>query len=83
MRMGQRPIQSNTVVDAVDTFEIIEAYADDKYLPSYLVRAVAEHGVFHLHVATDVEGDNVRIVTAYVPDPREWDHDFRRRLRVK
>ncbi len=29
--------------------------------------------------AADVKGDNVRVVTAYWPDPSEWSEDFRRR----
>ena len=33
--------------------------------------------VFHTLVATDLEGDNIRVVTMYVPDPLEWDKDGR------
>ena len=54
-----------------------EEYPEDKYLPSFLVRAEHEKAVFHFQVATDVEGDNIRIVTVYVPDPEEWDPGFR------
>jgi hypothetical protein len=34
---------------------------------------------FHALFAVDVEGDNVRIVTAYHPDPNEWETDMRTR----
>lgn len=49
---------------------------EDKYLPSYLV--LARHGseVFHVLFAVDVEGDNVRVVTSYRPDPMEWQPDM-------
>jgi len=71
-----------TVLGAVDTFEVIEEYPADRYLPSYLVRAVDPNGrVFHLHAAVDVRGDNIRIVTTYIPEPGEWDGDFRIRRR--
>lgn len=63
--------------DAVETFEIIESYPEDKYLPNFLLRAEAARTAFHAHIATDVEGENVRVVTMYVPNPREWDAGLR------
>ena len=79
MRFGQRPISRAMILGAADSFEIIEAYPEDKYLPSYLVRADHRGLVFHVRIATDMMGDNVRIVTAYLPDPTQWDEEFRRR----
>ena len=79
MRLRQRSIRIETVLSAVESFEIIEEYREDKYLPSYLIRAAEEGVVFHFHGAVDVEGDNVRIVTVYVPDPQEWDPELRTR----
>jgi len=40
----------------------IEAYPEDKYLPSYLALAKHYEEVFPLLFATDVTGENVRIV---------------------
>jgi hypothetical protein len=59
--------------------ELVEAYPDDKYLPSYLI--LARHGpeAFHVLFAADVEDDNVRVVTSYRPDPREWPPDLKAR----
>jgi len=48
-------------------------------LPSFLVRGEANGGVFHAEVATDVEGDNIRVVTMYTPDADEWEDGFRKR----
>lgn len=59
--------------------EIIESYPDDKYLPSYLLRGEAGNRVFHIQIATDVEAENVRVVTIYIPDADEWDSEFRAR----
>lgn len=64
------------ILSAADTYEIVESYPEDKYLPSYLVLAESR---FHVQFATDVEGDNVRIVTAYRPDPGEWESDLKTR----
>ena len=79
MRFGVRRVTRDMILGAVDTFEIIEAYPDDKYLPSYLVRGEHPDGVFHVLFAADVAGDNVRVVTAYLPDASKWDAEFRQR----
>ena len=63
--------------NSMATLEIIEAYPQDKYLPSFLVRGEAEGCVFHAQIAADTEGENIRVVTMYTPDPNEWDEDMR------
>jgi len=76
MRLAGRYLTRDEILAAVDTYEIVESYPEDKYLPSYLVLAGA---AFHVLFATDVEGDNVRIITAYLPNPKEWTPDLRKR----
>ncbi len=76
MRLERRHIMRGDILDAVDSFEVIESYPDDKYLPSYLVIAADS---FHVLFATDVDGDNVRVVTAYRPEENEWEPGFRKR----
>ena len=82
MRLQQRMLTAGMVRAAMSTLEIIEAYPHDKYLPSFLLRGDSEGRVFHAHVATDVEGENIRIVTMYTPDPNEWDEGLRFRRTV-
>ncbi len=77
MRLGQRSISRAQIFQAIDTFDIIEEYPNDKYFPSYLIRAEVGQIVFHTHVAIDTEGDNVRIITAYFPDRVGWNEDFK------
>mgnify|MGYP001159159138 CR=1 FL=1 len=79
MRLAGRFIPREVILAAVDTYELVEAYPDDKYLPSYLL--LARHGTeaFHVLFAADVEGDNVRVVTSYRPDSREWQADLKNR----
>ena len=79
MRMRERFIARVEILGAAATYEIIESNPGDKYLPSYLVHAAAGDRLFHVLFATDVEGDNVRVVTAYVPDPSEWADDLKTR----
>ena len=79
MRLRQRHITREMVLAATADMEIIEAYPDDKYLPSYLILCKSVQFTFHMVCATDVPGDNIRIVTAYVPDPVEWMPDLKTR----
>ena len=79
MRLQQRGLTAGMIRDAMATLEILEAYPQDKYLPSFLVRGESETCVFHAQIATDIDGDNIRIVTMYEPDPNEWDEGLRLR----
>ena len=79
MRLAGRQIARHDILGAVDSYEIIESYPGDKHLPSYLVLAEFAKSSFHILFAADVEAGNVRIVTAYRPDPKEWQSNFRTR----
>jgi hypothetical protein len=79
MRLQGRFIPRETVLHAVESYEIIEAYPGDKYLPSYLVLATSSGEAFHVLFAADLEGGNVRAVTAYRPSEDEWETDWKTR----
>jgi len=79
MRLVGRFIPRTTILGAVETLELVEAYPEDKCLPSYLVLGGAGADALHVLVAVDVEGDNVRVVTAYRPDSSEWQDDWKTR----
>ena len=79
MRLAGRHISRDQILGAVDDYSVVEAYPDDKYLPSYLLLAKPKGTAFHALFATDVEGDNVRVVTAYYPSADEWEPDLRTR----
>lgn len=81
MRLAGRFITREAILEAAKNLELVEAYPDDKYLPSYLVLGRAGAEALHIVVAADVEADNVRIVTAYRPDASEWDDDLKSRRR--
>jgi hypothetical protein len=83
MRLAQRFIPRSAVLDSVESFEILESYPEDKYLPSYLVYASHEDVVFHVLFALDEKGDNVRVVTAYRPTISEWGRDLKTRRRLR
>jgi hypothetical protein len=79
LRLKGRFVSRQTILDAVGSYEIVESYPDDKYLPSYLVLARLAGDAIHVLFATDVEGDNVRVVTAYRPSLDEWEDDLKTR----
>lgn len=79
MRMAERFVPREIILASIDTYEIIETYPDDKYLPSYLIRAEHEEIIFHIPFALDRENDAVRIITTYMPSPEKWNSDGRTR----
>lgn len=79
MRLRGRFISREAILTCVESYEIIESYHDDKYMPSYLIWAQSEGEIFHVLFAADVENQNVRVVTAYRPSPAEWTHNFKAR----
>lgn len=79
MRLRGRSIARGDILAAVENYEIVEAYPADKYLPSFLVRARFQSESFHILFALDREDGNVRVVTAYRPDPKQWMPDLKTR----
>lgn len=79
LRLKDRFVSRQTILDAVDSYEIVELYPDDKYLPSYLVLARLAEDPLHMLFAADVAGDNVRVVTAYRPSLDDWEDDLKTR----
>jgi 3-mercaptopyruvate sulfurtransferase SseA len=79
MRLKGRTLSREALLQAVGTYEIIESYPEDKYLPSYLVYCNTFEGVAHIQIAADVAGENVRIVTVYRPSSEEWTSDCKTR----
>ena len=79
MRMKKRFIPSQCILDSSANFEILEEYPEDKYLPSYLIYSQYQNQMFHIMFAADVQGDNVRLITAYYPSSEEWKEDLKTR----
>ncbi len=83
MRLAGRHISRDEFFAATESYKIIESYPEDKYLPSYLVWATSAGSPFHVLFGVDVDGDNVRIVTAYRPNAEEWESDLKSRKEPK
>lgn len=71
-RMIDRHISRAEVEQAVANAEIIEEYPLDKYGPSCLIYGETEaKRVLHIQVSA---APSVKIITAYEPDPAEWEN---------
>jgi len=79
MRLEGRFVSREAIIGSVGTYEIVESYPDDKYLPSYLLLARPAGDAIHVLFAADVTGDNVRVITAYRPSSNEWMEDLKTR----
>ena len=67
------------VVESVDSYRIIESYPQSqasRHLPSCLVYAGHQGIPIHILFAIDKEGDTVRVITVYRPDPTQWEDGF-------
>ena len=82
MRLKTKSISRKSILDSVHAYEIIESYTDDKYLPSYLIYTEYAGEYYHILFATDVEGENLRIVTTYRPSEQEWLPDLKTRRKL-
>ena len=81
-RMLKRGITRAQVKDAIRTGEIIEQYPDDYPYPSCLLLGYDAAGK-PLHVVCGQGPDSVWMVTAYYPDPAEWEDDLKTRRAAK
>ena len=77
LRLQGRFVTRQTILDAVDSYEIVEFYPDDKYLPSYLLLGRVSGDSIHVLFAADVLDDNVRVINR--PSLKEWEADFKTR----
>ncbi len=74
-----RMIDAEEIEEAIYEGTIIEPYPDDPRGASCLILGFAS-GDRPLHVICGkIEEDEILIITAYEPDPREWEGDWKTR----
>ena len=78
-RMFARSIPPELVARAVGSGEIITEYLDDQPFPSYLLLYVEQGKPLHMVVGKDERDRACYVVTAYEPDIKLWNEDFRSR----
>ncbi len=76
-----RKIEAKEIEEAIFEGAIIEPYPDDPRGPSCLILGFTSHGR-PLHVVCGkIEEEEILIITAYEPDSKEWEADWRTRKR--
>ena len=79
-KLRERKIGADDVEEAICDGAIIEDYPDDPRGPSCLI--LGRSGGRPLHVVCGrLEEERILIITAYEPDPDEWESDWRTRRR--
>ena len=79
-RMFERGIKVEDVRSVVTDGEVIQTYLEDKPYPSRLVLGWRGPRPIHTVIAEDTEAGILIVVTAYEPDPTQWDEGFKRKV---
>jgi len=79
LRLRERKIKRQDVLNCIASGEIIEQYPDDMPFPSCLISGQIEDGR-PLHVVCSVNASEVCcVITAYTPTPDKWENDNKTR----
>jgi hypothetical protein len=79
MRLEQRGISRDEILNSVSVYEIVEEYPQDKYLPSCLVYSEYLQRKFHIVFGLDYSDESIVIITAYEPSTDTWNSDLKTR----
>lgn len=77
-RMRERGIKVDDIAQCIDTGEIIKQYEDDRSLPSCLILRKTTDNKY-MHVVLSRSEDYIYLITAYYPDPAQWESDLKTR----
>ncbi len=77
--MFERKISRNTVLDIVQSGEIICEYPDDKPYPSFLLLGFSNKSPIHIVLAKNHDDGTCYVVTVYCPSSDIWHKHYRRR----
>ena len=77
--MLERDIGIGEIEHVVESGKTIEEYEDDTPFPSRLMLGGPKGRPLHVVVADEPDSDITHVITAYVPDPAQWDDSFQRR----
>ena len=79
-KLRQRKIKAEDIEQAVKTGTIIEDYPQDQRGPTCLILGFVGRRPLHV-VCGRLDAAELLIITAYEPDPMEWESDWKTRKR--
>lgn len=77
-RLVERGITIADITMGIKMGEIIKQYEDDKPLPSCLILGHLMNNK-RIHIVVSNDEEYIYLITAYYPDPGQWEDDFRTR----
>lgn len=75
VRLVERHITIDDVINCINTGKIIEQYTNDKPFPSCLILGIAVHNKY-IHVVISSDGEFIYLITAYYPSTEKFESDF-------
>lgn len=78
IRLIERGITINDVVNCITSGEIIRQYEDDTPFPSCLILGISTHNT-PIHAVVSTDNEYIHLITAYYPDTSKWESDFKTR----
>ncbi len=76
IRLYERKIGIDDIVNGICTGEIIKQYEDDKPLPSCLILGFSMKSQY-VHIVVSCDTVFIYLITAYFPDPDLWESNFK------
>lgn len=81
MARPDRMIKTSEIKDVINNGEVIENYPEDQRGHSCLIMGCGEENRF-LHVVCSPKNDYLAIITAYIPDKKQWELNLRTRKKL-
>ena len=78
-RMFERKISASKVRQTLEVGDVIEDYSAEMPEPSRLLIGYQGKRPFHVVTAENPEGNEITVITVYLPDADKWKKDFRSR----
>ncbi|MBF0131127.1 MAG: DUF4258 domain-containing protein [Magnetococcales bacterium] len=77
--MFERGLVPEEVVFTIESGEMVKDYPDDQPFPSRLLLGFPKGRPVHVVLSFDPLSRRCHVITAYVPDKKIWNLDFRSR----
>ncbi len=82
LRLNERGITIDDVMNAINNGDIIEHYPDDFPFPSCLILGLSVQNTY-IHIVVSMDEDKIYLITAYIPKSDKWEADFKTRKEAK
>ena len=78
LRLNERNISVDDIMNAIDNGEIIEQYPKDFPFSSCLILGISINNTY-IHVVVSMNENKIYLITAYVPSSDKWEADLKTR----